>query len=501
MDNDKTSDRRVVVILGMDRTGTSLCANILNALGMRLSPVLLPGTEFNPNGFFEDEEILLAHEWTLARLERSWDTLSAIHPFPPLWWQSPAMDPFRDTLVDIVRRRIDEGPGTWGFKDPRTAMLLPLWNEVFRICGVSPVFVLCVRHPAAVAHSLAARDRFSSLFSELLWFEKTLTGCLAIQDAPHCLIHYEEWFKDPLPQARILCEIAGLAPAGRPAALKPRLSSIVDSELRHQDGGAIISTAARDLYAQLVQSAKVPDTGVLRNFEFGCEVGRDFITTAERLTGERYSGQSASKENPSELAEDRWRWIHRSRALERWLGERDARLGEMEEDRARWMERCSAAEQTRVEVEDDRTRCMERCSAAEQALVERDACLREMEEDRARWMERCSAAENALVERDARLREVEEDWARQALVERDTRLREREEDRARWTERCSVIEQEGHKWKEQFFRAANLLRDRDREIAAIRASATWRWSRNALSSWPARHLLGPFIRAVAGRRG
>jgi hypothetical protein len=490
MDNDQTSDRRVVVILGMDRTGTSLCANILNALGMRLSPVLLPGTEFNPNGFFEDEEILLAHEWTLARLERTWDTLSAIHPFPPLWWQSPAMDPFRDTLVDIVRRRIGAGPGIWGFKDPRTAMLLPLWNDVFRICGVSPVFVLCVRHPAAVAHSLAARDRFSSLFSELLWFEKTLTGCLAIQDAPHCLIHYEEWFKDPLPQARILCEIAGLAPAGRPAALKARVTSIVDSELRHQDGGAIISMAARDLYAQLVQSAKVPDPGVLRHFEFGCEVGRDFIITAERLMGERYQGQSASKDNPSELAEDRWRWIHRSRALERWLGERDARLGEMEEDRARWMERCSAAEQARVEADEDRARWMERCSVAERARVEAD-------EDRARWMERYSAAEQALVERGARLGEVEEDRARW----RDAGLREREEDRARWTERCSVIEQEGQKWKEQFFRAANLLRERDREIAAIRASATWRWSQNALSSWPARHLLGPFIRAVAGRRG
>src|SRR5467141_3160443 len=135
MDNELNPDSRVVVILGADRTGTSLCTNILSALGMRLGPRLLPGDQFNENGYFEEPEIYRVHELILAALERSWDMLEAIYPFPPQWWQLPTMDPFRDALVDLVRRRSSEGPGIWGFKDPRTATLLPLWNEVFRICG------------------------------------------------------------------------------------------------------------------------------------------------------------------------------------------------------------------------------------------------------------------------------------------------------------------------------------------------------------------------------
>src|SRR5260370_20125635 len=322
MDNALNSDDRIVVILGMDRTGTSLCTNILNALGMHLSPCLLPGDEFNENGYFEDWEILQTNEQILAALDRYWDTLEAIHPFPPQWWQSPAMDQFRDTLVDIVRRRSSEGPGIWGFKDPRTAVLLPLWKEVFRICGVRPVFVLCVRHPAAAARSVSSRDRlmrgmdagiqedglprsrFSLLFPELLWFEKTLTGSLAIQDAPHCLIHYENWFEDPLPQIRMLCDLAGLTPAGSPEELKGRVSSIVSSALRHQDGGAIVSSAARDLYAHLVNSARTPDPAVLRHFEFACEVGRDYFSEVRHLIGKHHLERSA-------LVEDRIHWIDR----------------------------------------------------------------------------------------------------------------------------------------------------------------------------------------------
>jgi hypothetical protein len=401
-------DANVVVILGMDRTGTSLCTNILGALGMRLSPRLLPATNSNPRGYFEDEDILLVHERILGELARSWDALAAIHPFPTLWWQSAKMSPLRDALVDIVRGRTAEGPDVWGFKDPRTVALLPIWNGVFQICSVRPIYVLCVRHPAAVARSLTARDGLSVLLSELLWFEKTLAGCIAIQDNPHCLIHYEEWFDDPMPQTNMLCRIAGLAPADGPAALKARVSSIIDSSLRHHGDGVILSPAARDLYAHLVHSAKVPDRGILNHFEFACEVVQDFIAGAEYSMIERHLGRSAVSGEQAALAPDRFRLILCCQEAER-------RLRETEEDRARWIERCSSAEHALVErdarlreIEEDRARWIERCSSAEHALVERDARLREIEEDRARWIERCSSAEHALVERNARLRDVEE---------------------------------------------------------------------------------------------
>jgi chromosome segregation ATPase len=194
----------------------------------------------------------------------------------------------------------------------------------------------------------------------------------------------------------------------------------------------------------------------LRQFEFAYDVARDYVLELEHLSGKRFLRESLFRGVKEDLA----RLAERCSVAEQALVERDARLREMEDDRTRWMERCSTTER---------------------ALVGRDARLREMQDDRTRWMERCSTTERALVERNARLRESEED-------------------RERWKERCSAVVQEGQQCKEQFLQATNLLKERDLEIAAIRSSATWRWSQSALRSWPAQLLLGPFIRAVSGHR-
>jgi Glycosyltransferase Family 4 len=72
------------------------------------------------------------------------------------------------------------------------------------------------------------------------------------------------------------------------------------------------------------------------------------------------------KQGP-ELAPDRQRWIERSEAAERALGERESRLREVEDDRRRWMVRCGEAEADLLEqqrvartLELDRLSCQDR---------------------------------------------------------------------------------------------------------------------------------------------
>ncbi|MDP8981689.1 MAG: hypothetical protein M3O35_13995 [Acidobacteriota bacterium] len=466
----------------MHRAGTSLCTNVLAALGMRLGPRLLPGDLFNENGYFEEPEIFQTHEHILATLERSWDMLEAASPFPSEWWKWPAMDPFKERLEEIVQARIGDGPGIWGFKDPRTVALMPLWSQVFATCGVTPVFVLCVRHPGAVAGSLAARDRFSALHSELLWFEKTLSACRTIQSAPHCVIRYEDWFQDPLPQVQRLRRMMGFLEDADAEELRRRVASIVNPELRHQMGGMIHSRAARQLYARLVESDEAPAPELLRQFEFVHEAGQDYVAS-EPESGARFLKETVLRE-----IKDRVQWMARCSAAEHALLDRDERLRAIEDDRARWMDRWSAAQHALMEkdarlsaIEEDRMRWVERCAAAEHAVVETEAHLREFEEDKARWMARCTAAEQACCGQQARLSALEEDHAR-------------------WIELQAAAEQDRQRWKEQLASVVRILAERDSEIAALRTSATWRWTQNALSSWPARQFLGPLIRAAARRR-
>jgi hypothetical protein len=273
------------MVLGMDRSGTSLCASVLQALGMSLGPDLLPGDRFNERGYFEDREIWRVHERLLAVLGRSWDTLAAARPFPPLWWQSKSLETFREQLKQIAQARSAAGGSAiWGFKDPRTVLLLPLWKEVLQDLAISPTFVVCVRHPGAVAESLAARDGFPPLFSQLLWLEKTLTACLASWDAPNCLIHYEDWFIRPRNSIDTLMETTGLTPSLHARDLRKAVDALISSEMRHDTPASfqIRSRAAANFYGYLVERARVPEAKILRAFE-----------TTLAMTGELISGVAA----------------------------------------------------------------------------------------------------------------------------------------------------------------------------------------------------------------
>jgi hypothetical protein len=289
---------RVIVVLGMDRSGTSLCTNLLNSLGMQLGPDLLPGDQFNEPGYFEDREIWSIHERIFAVLGHSWDTLTAIRPFPPLWWRSQKMLRFQGLMTELVRARASAADSPWGFKDPRTAALLPLWHEVFQSCGVQPVYVLCLRHPAGVAASLAARDGFPKLFSELLWLERNLAACEAIQNSPHCIVHYEEWFCDALPQLENLIDVTGVMRPEADDELRACLSRIVQPGLNHDkpDPPSVGLPAAQELYTHLRDAKSVPAAEVLRPFAAALELARDCVAVAQQLNGRnlRASMQSAS---------------------------------------------------------------------------------------------------------------------------------------------------------------------------------------------------------------
>ena len=52
---------KVVIILGMHRSGTSVTANWLNLCGLNLGDELYGASKFNKNGYYEDIEFLELH--------------------------------------------------------------------------------------------------------------------------------------------------------------------------------------------------------------------------------------------------------------------------------------------------------------------------------------------------------------------------------------------------------------------------------------------------------
>ncbi|HEY9421102.1 MAG TPA: sulfotransferase family protein, partial [Thermoanaerobaculia bacterium] len=139
-----------VVVAGMHRSGTSLVASMVSALGMDMGTDLLAADRNNARGYFEDLRFLDLNRRMLLEATRPDDSG---HPDWG-WTESERLD--RDRLGDfleparaLVAERESAG-GLWGWKDPRTTLLLDFWDPLL----ADPVYLLVYRFPWEVADSM-----------------------------------------------------------------------------------------------------------------------------------------------------------------------------------------------------------------------------------------------------------------------------------------------------------------------------------------------------------
>jgi GT2 family glycosyltransferase len=247
----------VLFILGMHRSGTSLLAALLGALGVRLSDDLMPGNAFNERGYYESQSIAAIHDEILGALDSSWSTSTTLNPLPNQWWKQPEIRGLKEQLKTIVRRQAHSDPATvWGFKDPRTARLLPLWDEIIAELDLDARYVLSVRDAREVAGSLSAREGMTQTLSELLWLEHNAGAIEYLGDRLHAIVRYEQWFEDPLSGARELIGRLGFEVPDE-NALKSAVQALVSSDLRHQR--AIDSPFSLPFTRELYDAIRVND--------------------------------------------------------------------------------------------------------------------------------------------------------------------------------------------------------------------------------------------------
>ncbi|HEV3460088.1 MAG TPA: glycosyltransferase [Thermoanaerobaculia bacterium] len=150
MPASETSAAGCLVVTGMHRSGTSLLASFLRAAGINLGETFYPADGANPLGYFEDLEFLeLQREMMLACTldESGWRDFG--------WTESQRLDfsqlsSFRSRAEALVRKR-QGAARLWGWKDPRTTILLDFWDEILP----SARYLFIYRAPWEVASSIA----------------------------------------------------------------------------------------------------------------------------------------------------------------------------------------------------------------------------------------------------------------------------------------------------------------------------------------------------------
>lgn len=174
-----TTARRALVVAGMHRSGTSAMARLLSLSGATLPERVMAPAPDNPAGFWEPWEMVALNDRILAAFDSSWDDVFTLRV-------ADHAAALKSTFLNEAKAFVAANYGAANLpvmKDPRSSVLAPFWREALTDIGITPVYVIMVRNPLAVAHSLFKRNRFSTQKSVLLWtsymlaVERDTRGC------------------------------------------------------------------------------------------------------------------------------------------------------------------------------------------------------------------------------------------------------------------------------------------------------------------------------------
>jgi hypothetical protein len=316
--DNQVSSRPIVAVLGMHRSGTSLCAHVLSCLGIDMADELLVNGG-NAKGHWERLELTAFHDRMLTLCNRGYFTPLHDLALPEAWWADPQIQTVKREIVGFLQRRI--GAMSFGFKDPRTARLLPVWNQIFRELNLAPKFVLCLRNPAQVARSLRDRDHHDPEIGEYRWFVYLTDIFKYIGEHEFCLVEYEDWFAEPGRNLRKLQQFLKIEWPGSEADLHLTVSEIVDGELRHDDPRCVQARepTIRAFY-ELVQAFPVDSAARQRT---------RYLTTQFAAYRSLQRPFERAFENAQALADKVVPLEQEIAKLQTFLGERDAEIARL----------------------------------------------------------------------------------------------------------------------------------------------------------------------------
>ncbi len=234
-----------VIVLGTFRGGTSCVATAINHLGAYFGPEdeFQPASEQNPGGFWELRDMQKLNARTL--LIFGMDYFRAA-PLPDHWQEIPGAHEMVEEMRKLLRAKFD-GYEMWGWKEPSTTILMPLYREALSREGVrSFSSVICVRHPMSVAASQSSRYKKWGYSSESLgnstappvdartiglWAHFTLTALYDTIGTTRQVLVYENFLEKPTP---FVTQMADVLLKGKPSDEQRKAAAAsVDEKLSH----------------------------------------------------------------------------------------------------------------------------------------------------------------------------------------------------------------------------------------------------------------------------
>ncbi len=235
MQANDSKKKRIIAVIGVQRSGTSAITKGLQALKVNLGgfygqDVVGPDNE---KGYFEDLEISFLDISMLNSIGYTWD-----NPVLPVFDDNTkqVLSSFYPIAANILRRRF-ESTNLFGFKDPLIARLLPLWNEIFKDVGAEVSYIIACRNPLSVAKSMEKRDGFDIVKGCYIWLGYITAALINSAGHNRIVVDYDELMKDPEKQLRRTAERLNLKFNKESSEFKEYNDSFLSESLRHTSFG------------------------------------------------------------------------------------------------------------------------------------------------------------------------------------------------------------------------------------------------------------------------
>lgn len=415
---------RAVLVVGVGRSGTSLAMQALQRLGVGLSGDLVPASETNARGTFEDVgirklmKVLGGHFGHFQGRAR-----------PEDWREDPLSQETERRLRDhLDKAAADCESPVLAVKFPLASAYLPIWRDACAVIGLPLDLVWATRNAQDTLASFVKAYDFTPAIIENRYLLRSLH---LMEDLPldAFLLPYEGWTSEPEAQIRALADFVGLPLTDEAAAL----DGLFDPLINH--GGASEPFALDPL-------TRAVDTTVSGRRGRAADLfGPDLVilrALAGRINAAIAKGRSAAAP-PSQEAELRQRLV-----------EKDRRIKRIE----------AAAAKTEAELREAYAALTRARDADVLARADRETAV---QAELLRLGERMQELEKARKDTEA-LAETKAVWAR-----RTTKEKAAERKAAQAARKALKTEREAFETERKAARKAF-----EAEIAAIRASRRWR---------------------------
>lgn len=180
--------KRLTIVLGMHRSGTSVISRALKIFGIEHGNRLIGPHPDNPKGFWEDVDLKNLNEDLLQCLNWSWQKIGLCEQAD----QIKELFFYKARAENLLNEKL-RFTQHFTFKDPRTSLLLPFWNELLSKIPLDVDYIYCVRNPRSVADSLHTRNKIESSQAYCLWLHYNTNILRQLKNRKCLLIDYDRF--------------------------------------------------------------------------------------------------------------------------------------------------------------------------------------------------------------------------------------------------------------------------------------------------------------------